>query len=494
MIPLTNNQIEDNAFALSAFLKLIKNTLDNKFKGQYYWVRGELSEWKKHGTHYYGELIEYDDNTHQAIAKIRLNLWGSIASKIIPKFHHATGENIKPGMKVLFSVAVNFHPNYGMSLNIIDVDPDFTLGDREARKQKIIADLTQKGIAAHNKKLSLPLEFTNVAVISSENAAGLGDFFVEANALQKYHLCNFELYSAAMQGKECPVSVTQQFREIYKLINAGLKEYDAVVLIRGGGAQSDLDWFNYQAPAEAICHMPIPVLVGIGHERDSTVLDMLATRSFDTPSKVIHYIASTIINNGQTAWKHFTQIQSLAHHHCQKNQVALNEQCHRLTSLSKQMVKHHKEKCQHYYALSNSHAKNQINYHKQATLAYYTHITQSTKQINAVSYQTINTSNSNIRHLAKTVYHNHKTQLGQWTQQINQNAKGITGYAQKNIELQYQNILSLSIAPTLKRGFVLTQSEGKYITSAKQAEQCKQLTLTYHDGNITTEIQNDRAI
>ena len=185
MIPVSKDQKNSNSFTLGTFLKLIKSTLDNRFKGQYYWVRGELSEWKKHGIHYYGELIEYDDNTHQAIAKVRLNLWGSVASKIIPKFHHATDENIKPGMKVLFSVAVNFHSSYGLSLNIIDVDPAFTLGDREARKQKIIADLTHKGIVENNKTLPLPAEFTNIAVISSENAAGLGDFFVEANALQK---------------------------------------------------------------------------------------------------------------------------------------------------------------------------------------------------------------------------------------------------------------------------------------------------------------------
>lgn len=491
MILISTEQKDNNSFTLSTFLKLIKNTLDNRFKGQYYWVRGELSEWKKHGIHYYGELIEYDDNTHQAIAKIRLNLWGSVASKIIPKFHHATGENIKPGMKVLFSVAVNFHASYGLSLNIIDVDPAFTLGDREARKQKIIANLIHKGIVEKNRKLPLPTEFTNIAVISSESAAGLGDFFVEANALQKYHLCNFELYSAAMQGKACPVSVTQQFREIYKLINAELKQYDAVVLIRGGGAQSDLDWFNYQAPAEAICHMPIPVLVGIGHERDSTVLDMLATRSFDTPSKVIHYITSIIINNSQVALKHFTQIQSLAYHHCQKHQAALHEACHRLTSLSQQMVTHHQAKCQHDYALSDSHARKQINYHKQAILAYCLHIAQSAKQIDVVFTQAINTFNRNIQQLAKTIYHGHQTQLAQWTRQIYQSAKGITIYTHKNMGLQYQNILSLSIEPTLKRGFVLTQSEEKYITSAKQAKNCKQLTLTYHDGNITTEIQND---
>ena len=411
--------------------------------------------------------------------------------KLSLNFIHATGENIKPGMKVLFSVTVNFHASYGLSLNIIDVDPAFTLGDREARKQKIVADLTHKGIVENNRKLLLPTEFTNIAVISSESAAGLGDFFVEANALQKYHLCNFELYSAAMQGKECPVSVTQQFREIYKLVNAELKQYDAVVLIRGGGAQSDLDWFNYQAPSEAICHMPIPVLVGIGHERDSTVLDMLATRSFDTPSKVIHYIANTIINNSQVALKHFTQIQSLAYHHCQKHQVALHEACHRLTNLSQQMVTHHQAKCQHHYALSDSHARKQIDYHKQATLAYCLHITQSAKQINAVTHQAINTVNRNIQQMAKTIYHTHQTQLAQWTQQIYQSAKGIATYAHKNIGLQYQNILSLSIEPTLKRGFVLTQSEGKYITSAKQAKDCNQLTLTYHDGNITTEIQND---
>ena len=231
--PKNKDQENDKNLTVSAFLILIKNALDNQFRQRYHWIHGEISEWKKHNINYYGELIEYHSKTHEALAKIRLNLWGSFAKKIIPKFYNTTREHIKSGMKVMLLTSVNFHPNYGLSLSIIDLNPAFTLGDREIRKQKIIADLTKKGIVEKNKTIDIPVEFTNIAIVSSKNASGLDDFFVEANALQKYKLCKFELYYAAMQGKACPNSTSEQFRKIYKLINSGLKQYDAVVLIRG---------------------------------------------------------------------------------------------------------------------------------------------------------------------------------------------------------------------------------------------------------------------
>ncbi|MEY8703368.1 exodeoxyribonuclease VII large subunit, partial [Francisella philomiragia] len=219
-------------------------------------------------------------------------------------FSQATGETLKTDMKVLFKVAVNYHTSFGLSLNIIDIDPAFTLGDRQARKIEILQNLSKKGILEKNKVLNMPGDFTNVAVITSMTAAGKGDFFEEADKLQDLNLCNFDIYEAKMQGAECAKSVSTALTKISAIAD----KYDAIVLIRGGGSQADLDWFNNILPAESICNSKIPVLVGIGHERDSTVLDEICTKRFDTPSKVINYIATTIVDNALNAKYNYESI------------------------------------------------------------------------------------------------------------------------------------------------------------------------------------------
>jgi exodeoxyribonuclease VII large subunit len=483
-------QTETTSFTLSQFLSEIKRELDRKFKGNGYWVRGELSDWRKSGAHFYGELIEFDENTHQSIAKIRINMWGGIANKVIPKFHHATGEELKNGMKVLLLVDVNFHQNFGLSLNILDIDPSFTLGDREARKKKIITDLTQKGVLNNNRNFTIPTEFTNIAVISSENAAGLGDFFAEADLLQKYNLCNFDIYHASMQGKDCATSVAKRFREIYKSIASHEKTYDCIVLIRGGGSQADLDWFNYFEPANAICHMPVPVFVGIGHERDKTVLDDIANRSFDTPSKVINYIANCIINNTKTAQKNFESIKSIALNSISKSKSDIDKHHQYITHFAKQVIANQRKVTDDYYSSLNINAKQQLAYQRQFIDSQHQSIMQTAKKSLELSKAKIDNLNQSTITIAKSLITAHKQQLNNWQGNITVNAKNTVNNAKNKIESHYKGILSMAIEPTLQRGFTVKQSNGKYVTSAKDARKCQSLTVTYHDGELITEVKH----
>ena len=457
-----------SSFTLSEFLGEIKRELDRKFKGGGYWVRGELSDWRKSGVHYYGELIEFDDRTHQSVAKVRINMWAGTAKKIIPKFHNATGEEIKSGMKVLFLVDVSFHQNFGLSLNIIDIDPTFTLGDREARKNKIIADLTNSCVINNNRKLELPNEFNNVAVISSENAAGLGDFFVEADLLKKHKLCNFDVYNASMQGQDCPITVAKRLREIYKSIDSQSKTYDCIVLIRGGGSQADLDWFNYFDPANAICHMQVPVFVAIGHERDTTVLDSLAAKSFDTPSKVINFIANTIVNNANKAKSNFDSIKSISSNVTEKARLELTKNNEYIINFAKQAIVNQSKAIDDYNKLTNINAKKLIEHEKQQ----------------------LNNFHSNSKAMAKSFIKAQEQQLSNCKGNIDIYAKNSIVSAKNNIENHYKGILSMSIEPTLQRGFAVTQSNGKYITSASDAKNQKNITITYLDGQIKTEVRN----
>ncbi len=482
---------DESSFTLSEFLTEIKQTLDRKFKGNGYWVRGELSDWRKSGVHYYGELIEFDENTHQSLAKIRLNMWSSLASKIIPKFHNATGEQLKTGMKVLLLVNVNFHQNFGLSLNIIDIDPSFTLGDREARKKKIITDLTESGVIDNNRALSIPTEFTNVAIISSENAAGLGDFFAEADLLKKHSLCNFDMYHASMQGKDCATTVARQFREIYRATTSQEKSYDAIVLIRGGGSQADLDWFNYFEAANALCHMPIPVFVGIGHERDRTVLDDLAARSFDTPSKVINFIAKTITNNAQKAQANFESIKLITRNCSSKAKSDIEKQHQYITHFAKQAVIAQRKATDDYYKLVHTNAKQQLTYQTQLINSHYQNMMQMAKKSIEVSKVQVNSIKQNTFTIAKSLIQSHGKQLGIWQCGIVEYAKNTLYNAQNSIKSHYKGVLSLSIDPTLQRGFAVTTDNGKYITSSTQANQCESLNVKYHDGDVQVTIKRE---
>ncbi len=482
---------ETLSFTLTEFLSEIKQTIDRKFKGGGYWVRGELSDWRKNGAHYYGELIEFDELSHQSVAKVRINMWANVANKVIPKFHHATGEQLKNGMKVLLMVDVNFHQNFGLSLNLIDIDPSFTLGDREARKKKVIADLTQAGVINNNRNLAIPTEFTNIAVISSENAAGLGDFFAEADLLQKHGLCDFDTYHASMQGKDCATTVAKRFREMYKTIASHEKRYDCIVLIRGGGSQADLDWFNYFEVANALCHMPVPVFVGIGHERDKTILDDLAARAFDTPSKVINFIANTIINHATKAQTSFESIKSIALNSTTKAKADIDKHHQYITHFAKQAVITQKKVTDGYYKLVHANAKQQLAYQRQVIDNWQSNIMQSAKKSLELSKTKIDHLNQTAMTTAKGLTQSHSNQLRTWHNNIAVNAKNTIINAKNSIESHYRGILSMSIEPTLQRGFAVTKSGNRYVTSIADARTCQTLTVTYHDGELITEVRHD---
>ncbi len=452
---------------LSEFLELIKSTIEMSFGYDGYWVRAELSEWRRSGKHYYGELIEHDDLSRSPVAKVRCNCWANKVGFLHSKFLSMTGEELKSDMKVMLKVAVSYHVSFGLSLNVIDIEPAFTLGDRQARKLEILETLTVKNIINKNKSLSLPEDFTSVAVITSIIAAGKGDFFEEADKLQDLGLCKFEIYEAKMQGQECAISVAKAFGEIAVKVD----KYDVIVLIRGGGSQADLDWFNNILPAESICHSTLPVMVGIGHERDSTVLDDICTKKFDTPSKVIGFIANTIIDNVTSAKYNYEAIvnttKSLAK---QTNQILEN------------IYKDFKVKLGHYlqnidYQVEHN-SKNIKSMARGFTKLYVSTIEARYASVISTSKNLIKYYEHSIDEYLKNTYSVSKNMISHYTQ---------------TSEFLYKQILSVSVEPTLKRGFSITKStDGKYILSQAQAEKHSNLNIVYSDGQIQVEVNKGK--
>lgn len=265
---------------------LIKSQLENNLAGSY-WVIAEISELRNNQKgHCYMELVEKENNFIQA--KIRANIWAYTYRTLSQQFEQATGSTLKPGIKVLFNVSINFHEVYGLSLTVNDIDPNFTIGERSRQREETIRKLKEEGFLNLNKSLPLPLVPQRIAVISSLTAAGYGDFIDQLeNNSQGYDFL-IESFNATMQGVETENSIAKALENIRQR----QEKYDLIAIIRGGGAQTDLDSFDGYNLAKLIASAPLPVLTGIGHERDQTVADLVANTALKTPTAVAEFIIS----------------------------------------------------------------------------------------------------------------------------------------------------------------------------------------------------------
>lgn len=252
-----------------------------------YWVEAELSEAREgYGGHCYMELIQKDERSNTPIAKAHAACWRSKWMLLRPQFERITGQRIHAGMKVLLKVHPQFHENYGFSWIVDNIDATYTMGDMARKRQEIIATLKEEGVFDLQKELMLPMFCQHIAVISSATAAGYGDFCNQL-ADNEYGLYfATQLFPATMQGE----GVEQSVIEALNRINDEWEKWDCVVIIRGGGATSDLSGFDTLALAENVANFPLPIITGIGHERDESVLDMISFQRVKTPTAAAAFL------------------------------------------------------------------------------------------------------------------------------------------------------------------------------------------------------------
>lgn len=285
------DHLEDTVLRLSDYLSavemVIKQTFDHRV-----WVKAEIRNLSSKGGHYYFELAEKDEEG-KVVASCRGNLWRFKAARVLAKFERATGMPLERDLTVLLKVSAGFHAQYGFSITIEDIDPSYTLGDLARQYAEMVDRLTGEGLLQLNQQLPVPFDIEHVLVIAPEKAAGLGDFQADADRLASTGACQFHYHHATFQGNHAPseirqaiVSAQQQFQDTYQRLP------DLLVIIRGGGAVGDLAYLNDYELAALVAEQPVPVWVGIGHERDKVILDEVAHSSFDTPSKVVAAISS----------------------------------------------------------------------------------------------------------------------------------------------------------------------------------------------------------
>lgn len=288
--PYMNKENGNNGrreFSLSELNNLVRGLINEAFPATY-WVRAETSDVRTNASsgHCYLEFIEKNPLTGQLMAKARGSIWAKTFRMLKPYFKMETGQVFASGLKVLVKVAVEFHELYGYSLTVVDIDPAYTMGDLLRRRMEIVRQLKEEGVFTLNKELPFPVLPRRIAIITSPTAAGYEDFLNQLAHNKSGYPFYTKLFPALMQGEKTEQSVIAALDRIYNHIDC----FDVVVIIRGGGATSDLNSFDSYLLAANCAQFPLPVVTGIGHERDDTILDMVAHTRMKTPTAVAEFL------------------------------------------------------------------------------------------------------------------------------------------------------------------------------------------------------------
>lgn len=315
------NKDDIKSYTLTQIMNGVTKSIQQGLPGSF-WIKAEINSIT--GTaHKYLELVDYEAANSGTPIKGRGIIFAG-QDALLRKFERDTGMKLASGMKIMFQAYVEFSGAFGLSLRIVDLNSEFVLGQTELNLKAIRNQLSIDGVFNNNRSMPQPKEFTKVALIAPEGAAGLGDLMTQADILQNHNLCTFSLYPATFQGKNAVDSIVNAFLSISEAINKG-QQYDAIVVIRGGGDKAGLYALNEYAIAKALCLMPIPVIVGIGHERDSTILDELACIRLPTPSLVVSHITGVVMANMKEMISLCGELKSLSAEKCHIARMTVNQ-------------------------------------------------------------------------------------------------------------------------------------------------------------------------
>lgn len=288
--------MESAALSLYELNNRVRQVLNRSMTDEY-WLQAELSDVRCNAAgHCYLEFIQKDPRNNNLVAKARGTVWANIFALLKPYFEKETGQAFVSGIKVLVKVTVDFHELYGYNLTVIDIDPSYTLGDMARCRREILLQLEEEGVLTLNKELHIPLFAQRIAVISSATAAGYGDFCSQLQNNPYGLAFHTRLFPAVMQGERVEKSIIAALDAIY----AERDRWDVVVIIRGGGATSDLSGFDTYMLAANCAQFPLPIITGIGHERDDTVIDSVVHTRVKTPTAAAEFLINHLLETSQT--------------------------------------------------------------------------------------------------------------------------------------------------------------------------------------------------
>ncbi|MCL3781643.1 exodeoxyribonuclease VII large subunit [Prolixibacteraceae bacterium JC049] len=453
----------NNHITLSQLNGDIKEALSDAFE-QSIWVVAEIAELKvNRNGHCYIELVEKDEVTDQILARARATIWAFTYRMIKPYFESTTGQTLTSGLKVLIAVSVEFHEVYGFSLNIKDLDPTYTLGDMAQKRQAVINQLKEDGVFDMNKELELTELPQRLAIISSPTAAGYEDFVNQLTSSGNRFQFEYQLFPATMQGDQAVESIILALEHVF----AREDEFDALIIIRGGGAQLDLYCFDNYDLAYHVAQIPIPVLTGIGHEKDDSVVDMVAHTRLKTPTAV----ATFLIDRYTEAEDKLLYLQDsfvqLVNNFLSTEQVRLQQNARLFAPSVKRLLtqsSHQLQNCAH-----------QLEKHTRTFVNQQHHRIDTAKNdLDYLSQRVVNRNRQNLKHIAQEL----KLQL-----------KNTLRQQENKLEMLDRTRKLLDPQQILKRGYSITFHNGKLVKDIHLLKKGDEITTQVENGEVTSTIK-----
>ncbi len=456
--------MNNSAISLYELNVLIKNVLDNSLPDMF-WIRAETSDVRvNQNGHCYLEFIEKDNRGKNLIAKSRAMIWANTFHLLKAYFENSTKQPFTSGLKVLVQVSVEFHELYGFSLTVHDIDPSYTLGDQALNRAAILKQLEEEGVLHLNKELDLPIPTNRIAIISSPTAAGYEDFLDQLSKNPYGFVFYTKLFPAIMQGDRSEDSIISALEHIYEYLDL----FDAVVIIRGGGATSDLSCFDSYMLAANCAQYPLPIITGIGHERDETVLDIVAHTRAKTPTAVAEFL---VANLSETAY----ELDSLS-----QNIVALVTQ-----RIQEETIRLDLLETKNSFVLKGWYREQEI-------------VLSSAKNILTNGMQRINRENKNkFAALEKKKkkgsaqsFKNNKEYFDQVEINLKKRAEQLFKEEKNKLDIAEKHLKLMSPDNILKKGYTLTMKDGKVVKSSTELNAGDSITTVFSDSQIESVISH----
>ena len=435
----------------------------------FYWVMAEISELKENNAgHCYLELIEKQPDDKNVRARVKAIIWSNRYRFLKAFFRDSTGETLREGLKILVKIKIEYHELYGLSLIISDIDPAFTLGEMALKRQLIINKLEQEGVFSMNKDLIFPLVPQRIAVISSKNAAGYSDFMNHLKSNSFGYVFYTALIEASLQGTETEHAVMNALDRIA----LNLDFFDLVVIIRGGGSQTDLSWFDNYNIAYHITQFPLPVITGIGHEKDVSVTDMVAYMALKTPTAVADFIIGSVSETDNHIINLSSDIIEASRVVLEKNRNRIETSAIKLFPLSRVLLSEIKEQLSSFLLEINNTGKKQIS---KATLIPANQASRLSSAVKSFISLKVNSLERNIQKLINTS-----------VTLISGNKTGVNNMENKLELLNPENIL--------RRGYSITTMNGIIIKDRAQVKEGDLIDTQLYDGLLNSKVMNKTII
>jgi exodeoxyribonuclease VII large subunit len=438
----------------------VKSVFKQNFK-ENIWLIAEVSELKTNASgHCYLELVEKNQQDY-ITARMRGTIWSYTYRMLKPFFESSTGMEFTSGLKILVNVSVEFHEVYGISVNVKDIDPTYTIGDLARKKLEIIQQLTSEGVIEMNRMLDFPLVPQRVAVISSKTAAGYQDFMNHLENNPYGYFVDTCLFPAVMQGSNAEESIVNALDAVYK--SPG--HFDIVAIIRGGGSQLDLECFNTYQLAYYITQFPIPVITGIGHEKDDTITDLVAHTRLKTPTATAEYIINCFM--------HFENI--------------INESANRLTRGCNTLLDKESNKIKNLDLSLNNLVSKRL-FSEQKKIIFLTRNVEKSFAMTVVKEKNKLKQYSNeINYKTQSYMLSRKNYLKNIQGKVKNSALNQLVNQKRWISEMGKKAKLLDPVEILKRGYTITSQDGKIVKNSLEVNKEKDLTTFFHDGKITTK-------